>query len=183
MKKFMAIAACLAAVLMLNACVTVEKTEESQAAAQAVSGGYNFIQMHNDALSLFNGYDMYAFVTGLDISGNADEKMIYVTAVVPADLNEEVMDIFAAATLRRINDAAMYQNRKINESTALDMGDYWKEYGCEISMYAANDDGTQGDLIKTYSFKAGEDIGLSPDTETYEAEWLRQLEILERNSQ
>jgi len=183
MKKIVVIAACIAAVFMLVACVPTEQTEVL-IAPEAQNGPveYDFIRLHNDTLSLFDGYEMYGFADSLDISGNEEEKMIYIEAVVPAEVDATVVDVFAAAVLRRINDAAMYQNYNMTESTALNMGDFWKEYGCKFSIYTADENGEKGDLIKEITFGAGEDIGLSPDTETYEAEYLRQLEILERNS-
>ena len=183
MKKITVIAACAAVVLMLGACVPTEKTAVN-AAPEKPEGAveFDFTQIHNDVMDLFEGYDMYAFVSDLNISGSNGGKKVRVTAALRTDMDQEALDAFMAAVLRRINDAAIFQDSRLTASSAQNMGDFWKTYGCDFSIHAATATGEAGEAVRTLSFGPGEEIGISPDTETYEAEWLRELEIYQRNA-
>lgn len=184
MKKIIAIAVCIAAVLILNACVPTEKTEIN-AAPEKLEGPveFDFVQIHNDVMTLFEGCDMYAFVNDLDISGDNRNKTVTVTAVIPVEMDDEAHNVFAAAVLRRISDAAAFQDYRISGSSDQDMGGFWKEFGCQMTFYADTENGEQGEILREIVFGAGEEIGISPNTSDYEEEWLREYEILKRNAE
>lgn len=145
---------------------------------------YDFIQLHNDTVSIFEQYEQYAFITDCNIDGSNEDKVVTVTATCYDDVNAEIASHFAAALLRNINDAACVQDITLTASNSKDFGPLWEKYGFDLKIYTESEAAKEAPTpLYTLSIAAGQDSGLDPDIETYEEEWVRELEILQRNEE
>jgi len=187
MKKIMIIAACLAVLFSLNACVPTQRDSIVVGPDLTLNENveYDFEQLHNDTLTLFEEeVNPYLFITDLQVTGSNEEKMIYVKAVCMDGVTEEEAKPFASAVLRYVNDAAGVQDSTVVRSDSTSFGSFWNKFGIQLDI-SPESEAQKEDGLPVYSLKlkAGESAGLDPDIETYLEEWKQQIEILRRNEE
>jgi len=186
MKKIVTVAACLAVLFSLSACVPTTKDSISVGPDFTPNENveYDFTQLHNDTLTLFESKPQYQFITDLTITGSNEDKMVYVKAVCVDDATTEVIEPFVAAVLRGINDSAYIQDITVKVSDSASFGSFFDKFGVQFDVYTETEN-QKADGVPVYSLtiQHGEAINLDPDMESYEEEWLRQMEILQRNEE
>jgi len=186
MKKLLLLTlVCICAVL-ITGCVPDEKDSLSIGPDFSPNQNptYEFTQLHNDTLAQFEGLQPYAFITNCDIGGSNEAKSVTVTAVCYDDVDAETASHFAAALLRKINDAAYVQNNTLKKSDSKSFGPLWDTYSFDLKIYTESEAAKENPTaVYTLTLTPGQSSGLDPDIETYEAEWEKEYEILMRNSQ
>lgn len=187
MKKIMIIAACLAVLFSLSACVPTKQDSISVGPDLTPNENveYDFTQLHNDTLTMFEEeVNPYLFITDMEVTGSNEEKMIYVKAVCLDEVTEADVKPFASAVLRYVNDAANVQDMTVVRSDSTSFGSLWNKFGLQLDIYPESQAREAGGVpVYTLALKAGESTDLDPDIEAYREEWERQVEILLRNEE
>ena len=173
-------AAALAAAMMTG-CVPKEHTEIQMNPDFNVAekAELDFTQLHNSTLELFQDEDAqpYTFIDSVDISGDNGNRTIYVDATALEGTTAEDAQHFAAAMLRRMNDAATEQYMGYEISTPQTFGKLYDDYSVTIAVTGTDD----ASMIYQIELPAGKEIPLSANIEKYEDDWLQQLEVYQEN--
>jgi len=187
MKKTLILAVCLAVLFSLSACVPATKKNSVEVGPDLTPNEnveYDFTQIHNNTLELFEGKEQYSFVTDLNITGSNEDKMIYITAECVDDVTAEIAEPFIAAVLRNINDSAYIQDMTVICSDSSYFGSFWDKFGVQADVYTETEAGKENGVpVYSLTLAPGEVCPLDPDVESYEEEWQRQMEILRRNEE
>ena len=182
MKKLCILLLAIFTVLQFAGCVPTERSDLNIAPDMEGKGtaGIDFIQLNNDTLIGFSDTEPYAYITFVDIDGNEAKKKV--TAVVGAMEDEEGARYFSAALLKNIASAANVQNSNFTEPGKNDFGNFWDTYAADFRFFRSEDIGKEGAVpFYEYTLAAGEKSELDPDTEAYEEEYHRLVELLKRN--
>lgn len=183
---WMAAAILTGSVSLVTGCVPTQQTAIERGPDLEVKEGIELdeTQLYNDVLEAFGDTDNnpYVYISAFDIACDNDKKAITVTASCIDETTEEEAKQFAAAAVRRINDAAVIQSSEYQLSSQKDFGDLWKSYELKLTVRpqsAAEGDDSR-DLIDL-DIPAGEKIPLDPDIETYEETWQEQRDEILQN--
>ena len=182
MKKITAVlmAAALAAAMMTG-CMPKDKTEIQMNPDFNVAKEANldFTILHNTTIELFQDEENmpYQFIDSLDISGDNKNKTIFIDATAVEGTTTEDAQHFAAAALRKMNDAASEQYMGYEISTEKTFGKLYDDYSVTIAVTGTDD----ASMIYKIELPAGKEIPLSPSIEKYEDEWRQQMEVYQEN--
>lgn len=96
-------------------------------------------QLYNDVLEAFGDADEnpYVYVSAFDIACDNDKKLITVTATCINDTTEDEAKQFAAAAVRRIDDAAAIQSAAYEVSSQESFGNLWDTYALKLTVSTA----------------------------------------------
>lgn len=188
MKKIVIIAACLAVLFSLSACVPTKQDSISVGPDLSPNENveYDFTQLHNDTLTMFEDEEVnpYLFITDMAVTGSNGEKKIYVKAVCLDEATEEDVKPFASAVLRYVNNAANVQDMTVVPSDSTSFGSLWNKFDLQLEIYSESEAQKEdGVPVYTLILKAGDSTDLDPNIEAYREEWERQAEILQRNEE
>lgn len=184
MKKLSVILTVIFTIMLLCACVPMERTNINIDPDFSGKGGnvkeLDFLQLHNDVMDSFGEGNPYIFITDCEISGNNSSKAVTINARCMDGVAKEDADMFIAACMRYISDSAAVQLDKFEAGNQDSFGTIWNTY----SLSATVTPETEGaEPVTKIEIAAGEAIPLSPNIEKYEEEWQKQLEILIRNAE
>ena len=185
MKKISLMITVLLIVLLAAGCVPTERSDMEIGPDLSGKGniGIDYVQLGNDAMDAFDDVEPYSFVSAVGIGSSEDGKTI--TANIAAEEDVEACRAFAAALLKNIADSAVTQDASYTASTSTDFGSFWETHSADCRFYNSEDfdpENMEGAVpFYEYSLAAGERSDLDPDTEAYEAEYHRQIELLQRN--
>lgn len=172
-------AALLAAVMLVMtvgvACVPTEQTGINRAPnfEQTKDVELDYTQLYNDVLESFGDADEnpYSFIAAFDISGDDEKRVVTVTASCVDGATKGDVEQFAAAALRRINDAAVTQSNEYSLSSQESFGSFWDKYELKLTITPVSAGDNADEALLKLDIKPGEEIPLNPDIETYEEAW------------
>lgn len=175
-KRRAALLAAIGLVMTISAaCVPTEQTGINRTPnfEQTKDVELDYTQLYNDVVESFGDEEEnpYSFIKSFDISGDDEKRVVTVTASCVDGATKEDVEQFAAAALRRINDAAVTQSNEYSMSSQETFGSFWDKYALNLTVtpLSAGDDASKA--LLHLDIKAGEAIPLNPDIETYEEAW------------
>ena len=162
---------------VLSGCMPTDKTEIQMNPDFSVAekAELDFTELHNEVMELFASDDVqpYTFIDSVDISGSNSDRSIYVDATAVEGVTSEDAQHFAAAMLRRMNDAAATQYAGYELSSSSSFGPLYNDYAVKIAVTGTDD----ASMIYQLDLPAGKDIPLDPNVEKYEDEWAQSAEV------
>ncbi len=176
-RSVMILAAAAVAAVMLAGCMPTDKTEIQMNPDFSVAekAELDFTDLHNEVIDLFATDELqpYTFIDSVDISGSNSDRTIYVDATAVEGVTSEDAQHFAAAMLRKLNDAAATQYAGYELSSSSSFGPLYNDYSVKIAVTGTDD----ASMIYQIELPAGKDIPLDPNIEKYEDEWAKAAEV------
>ena len=185
-KKTAFAAAIISALFIFSGCVPTQETvvQMGPDLREAHGVDLDFTQLHNDTIEAFGDADSnpYSYIADFNIEGDNEKKYISFAAIISTEADKAEAEQFAAAALRHCNDAATTQSSDYEMSDRTTFGKLYNDYSIRFVVIPSGVDWEETDkYLMDMSVNAGEEIPLSPDIETYEDEWEKQMEVIRNN--